>query len=143
MSAKVKGKGGEESSAEESGKPLTPVERAATIVSAIIVLSLLSVLVWDVLHPNLPPAFTSRTIRLEERATGYRTEVEVANTGDDAAKAVVVHLEMLGADTTLAETDVTVDWLPGRSKHVVVGFSPRAKGRVVNVKSEVRGYSQP
>jgi len=143
MTAKEKEKEGEDSSAEESGKPLTPVERAATILSAIIVLSLLSVLIWDAVHPNLPPAFTSRTIKLEERATGYRTEVEIANTGDDAAKAVVVHLEALGADTTLAETDVMVDWLPGRSKHVVVGFWPRAKGRVINVNSEVRGYAQP
>jgi uncharacterized protein (TIGR02588 family) len=130
-------------SSEESGKPLTPVERAATILSAVIVLALLSVLVWDAIHPNKPPAFTARAVKMEERESGYRTEVEVSNTGDDAAKSVVVHVEMAGADTTLAETDITVDWLPGRSRHVVVGFWPKLKGRVLKVNAEVRGYSNP
>lgn len=128
---------------EEAAKPLTPLERAATIVSAIIVLTLLSILIWDAVHPNEPPAFTTRTIKTEERETGYRAEIEVSNTGDDAAKSVIVHVNVLGRDSTLAETDLTVDWLPGRSKHIVVGFWPQPKGAVSGVKSEVRGYSNP
>jgi uncharacterized protein (TIGR02588 family) len=139
MSAKKK----EKSTQEESGKPLTPMERIATIISALLVAFLLSVLVWDAVHPNKPPAFTTRTLKIEQRDSGYRTEVEVANTGDDAAKAVMVHIDILGADTTLAETDLTIDWLPGRSKHTVVGFWPKVMGKVNGVKSEVRGYSEP
>ncbi|HUQ20725.1 MAG TPA: hypothetical protein VM099_14005 [Gemmatimonadaceae bacterium] len=142
MSAKKKSEK-EKEGAEEAGKALTPLERAATIVSALLVAFLLSVLIWDAIHPNTPAAFTARKIKIEERETGYRTEIEVANTGDDAAKSVMVHVEMIGADTTLAETDLTIDWLPGRSKHVVVGFWPKLHGNVLDVKAEVRGYSEP
>ena len=133
----------EDQAPEESGKPLTSLERIATIVSILVVAFLLSVLVWDAVHPNKPPAFTSRTVKLEQRDAGYRTEIEVANTGDGAAKSVMVHVEMLGQDTTLSETDLTIDWLPGRSRHTVVGFWPRSMGKILSVKSEVRGYSEP
>jgi uncharacterized protein (TIGR02588 family) len=129
----------------ESGKPLTPLERAATIASALIVLFLLSVLVWDAAHPNAPPSFRVHPGRVEIRDNAYRAEVDVENTGDDAAKSVMVHLELLGRDTTLAETDLTIDWLPGRSRHRVVGFFPRPEraGEVIGVKPEVHGYSAP
>ena len=143
MSAKKKGDGKGERPDEEAAKPLTPLERGATILSALLVLFLLSVLIWDAVHPNTPPTFTTKTIKTEERESGYRAEVEVENTGDDAAKSVIVHVEILGADTTLAESDLTIDWLPGRSKHVVVGFWPKPKERVMGVKPEVRGYSNP
>ena len=143
MSAKAKGEEKGRRGEEEAAKPLTPLERGATILSALLVLFLLSVLIWDAVHPNASPAFTARTIKTEERESGYRAEIEVENTGDDAAKSVIVHVEMLGADTTLAETDLTIDWLPGRSKHVVVGFWPKPKQPVMGMKPEVRGYSNP
>ena len=143
----MSGKTGEDAKGKrgdaEAAKPLTPLERAATILSGLLVLFLLSVLVWDAVHPNLPAAFTVQTIRTEERENGYRAEIEVANTGDDAAKSVIVHVQMLGQDTILAETDLTVDWLPGRSKHVVVGFWPKPQMPVIAVRPEVRGYSNP
>jgi len=131
--------------AEESGKPLTPLERATTFVSAMIVLFLLSVLVWDAVHPNAPPSFRVHPGKVEIRDNAYRAEVDVENTGDDAAKSVMVHLELVGRDTTLAETDLTIDWLPGRSRHRVVGFFPRPAGatEVIGVKPEVHGYSAP
>jgi uncharacterized protein (TIGR02588 family) len=131
--------------AQESGKPLTPLERAATIASALIVLFLLSVLVWDAVHPNAPPSFRVHPGKVEIRDNAYRAEVDVENTGDDAAKSVMVHLELVGRDTTLAETDLTIDWLPGRSRHRVVGFFPRPEGaaEVIGVKPEVHGYSAP
>jgi uncharacterized protein (TIGR02588 family) len=130
---------------EEAGKPLTPLERAATVVAALIVLFLLSVLVWDAVHPNAPPAFRVHTGKVELRNDAYRAEIEVENTGDDAAKTVIVHIELLGRDTTLAETDLTIDWLPGRSRHEVVGFfpKPRAGHPVLGVKAEVHGYAAP
>jgi uncharacterized protein (TIGR02588 family) len=131
--------------ADESGKPLTPLERGATIASALIVLFLLSVLVWDAAHPNAPPSFRVHPGKVEMRDNAYRAEVDVENTGDDAAKGVIVHLELVGRDTTLAETDLTIDWLPGRSSHRVVGFFPRPeRGEdVIGVKPEVHGYSAP
>jgi len=130
---------------DESGKPLTALERAATIVSALIVLFLLSVLVWDAVHPNAPPSFRVHPGKVEMRDNAYRAEVDVENTGDDAAKGVMVHVELVGRDTILAETDLTIDWLPGRSRHRVVGFFPRPEGaaEVIGVKPAVHGYSAP
>ena len=130
---------------DESGKPLTALERAATIVSGLIVLFLLSVLVWDAVHPNAPPSFRVHPGKVEMRDNAYRAEVDVENTGDDAAKGVMVHVELVGRDTILAETDLTIDWLPGRSRHRVVGFFPRPEGaaEVIGVKPAVHGYSAP
>ena len=130
---------------EEAAKPLTPLERTATIISTLIVLAFLSVLVWDGVHPNASPSFVVHTRKVELRNNAYRAEVEVENTGDDAAKAVVVHIELLGRDTTLAETDLTIDWLPGKSKHVAVGFFPKPESgtAVIGVKPEVHGYVAP
>jgi uncharacterized protein (TIGR02588 family) len=130
---------------EEAAKPLTPLERTATIISTLIVLAFLSVLVWDGVHPNASNSFVFHTRKFELRNKAYRAEVEVENTGDDAAKGVIVHVELLGRDTTLAETDLTIDWLPGKSKHVAVGFFPKPEGgsEVIGVKPEVHGYVAP
>jgi uncharacterized protein (TIGR02588 family) len=130
---------------EEAAKPLTPLERAATVVSSLIVFALLSVLVWDGVHRNASPSFVVHTRKVEIRNEAYRAEVEVENIGDDAAKGVIVHVELLGRDTTLAETDLTIDWLPGKSKHVAVGFFPKPENgsEVIGVKPEVHGYVAP
>ena len=126
---------------------LTGLEIAATAVSGLLVAALLGVLVWDAVHSNASPAFTVRATPATLVDNAYRAEVTVRNTGDDAAKSVMVHVELVGRDSTLAESDLTIDWLPGRSSHQVVAYFPRPAGvaptDVRGVEAAVHGYTAP
>jgi uncharacterized protein (TIGR02588 family) len=122
-----------------------PLEVVATAISAVIIASVLSVLLWDAFHPNTPPAFTTEPGRIAIARGLYRVPVTVRNSGDDAAKAVVVHLELLASDSVLAESDLTIDWLPGNtSKQLVALFArPASSPTPTGVSAEVRGYATP
>jgi uncharacterized protein (TIGR02588 family) len=141
--------GDERATSESDPAPqaLTTLEKIATAVSALLVGFLLVVLIRDAIQPNTSPSFVTRARKVEIRNGAYRAEVSVENTGDDAAKSVVVHMELTGKDSALAETDVTIDWLPGRTTHDVVGFFPRPAGvpaeDIRGVKAEVHGYAAP
>jgi uncharacterized protein (TIGR02588 family) len=131
---------GKESS--ESSEP-SPLEIIATMVAAIIVLAILAVLGWDATRRNLPAAFEVKIDSAAASGSAYRAYVDVRNTGDEAAKSVVVHVELAGKDTTYAESDVTIDWLPGRSARKAVAYFPAMTREGVRVKAEVHGYVVP
>ena len=122
-----------------------PLEIATTVVSTLLVAALLSVLIWDAVHPNTPPAFATQPGRVVIAGGSYRVPVSVRNSGDDAAKAVVVHLELIASDAVLAESDLTIDWLPGNTSKEVVGLFARPASAPVPtaVRAEVRGYAAP
>jgi len=121
------------------------LEIVATAISAVLIASLLSVLLWDALHPNTAPAFSTKPGRIVTAGGSYRVPVTVRNSGDDAAREVVVHLELVAADSLLAESDVTIDWLPGNTSRQLVGlFARPASGPSPSgVRAEVRGYVTP
>jgi uncharacterized protein (TIGR02588 family) len=72
----------------------------------------------------------------------YRIPVRVYNTGDLAARTVMVHVEIAGRDTVFSESDLTLDWLPGKSSHSVIGYLKRPAAEH-SIHAEVRGYSDP
>jgi uncharacterized protein (TIGR02588 family) len=122
-----------------------PLEIVATAISTLLIVALLSVLIWDAFHPNTPPAFATQPGRLAIAGGLYRVPVSVRNSGDDAAKAVIVHLELVASDSVLAESDLTIDWLPGNTSKELVGlFARPASGPTpTGVRAEVRGYATP
>ena len=136
--------GGEENETAKD-RSAGPLEVMATALSALIIASVLSVLIWDAFHPNTPPAFTTEPGRVATALGSYRVPVTVHNSGDDAAKAVVVHVELLAADSVLAESDLTIDWLPGNtSKELVALFArPPSSPPPTGIRAEVRGYVTP
>jgi len=76
----------------------------------------------------------------------YRYPIDVRNAGDEAARSVVVHVELIGSDSTIAESDLTVDWLPGRSSRRIVAVFDRPPSPELSpdsVTAEVRGYLVP
>src|SRR4051812_40640356 len=97
---------------EDAAPPVGPLERVATAVSVLLIVGLLSVLIWDAIHPDTEAAFEARPGRIAMVSGAYRVPVTIRNTGDESSKAVVVHLELVAADSVLAESDVTIDWLP-------------------------------
>ena len=91
---------GEQQKSEEH--PAGVLEKIATTVSAILVVFLLAVLLVDAIRPNAEPAFVTHTGQLRESSGAFRVPITVENTGDDAARAVVVHAELRAADSVLA-----------------------------------------
>jgi uncharacterized protein (TIGR02588 family) len=131
----------------DSKSRLTGLEVGATVLSGLVLLFLLAILVWDAVHPNAPPEFSVQTRTPQLVGDSYRAQVRVSNVGDDAARDVVVHIKLAGRDSTLAETNLTIDWLPGRSSREVVGYFPRPAGIRANeirgIEAAVNGYTAP
>lgn len=146
------GSSSERDDAKPGGSDAAPVDHragrleiVATAISALLVAGILSVLTWDAVHPNAPPAFATHPGPVVSANGSYRVPVSVRNSGDDAAKAVVVHLELLASDSVLAESDLTIDWLPGNTSKELVGLfaRPASAPTPTGVRAEVRGYATP
>src|SRR5690242_1122602 len=137
--------GAEQDGQAEQERRVGTLEMVATAVSALLVALLLSVLLWDAFHPNSAPAFEAQPGSIAVTDRMYRVPVTVRNSGDDAAKEVVVHLELVASDSVLAESDLTIDWLPGNTSRQLVGlFARPASGPTpTGVRAEVRGYVTP
>lgn len=136
--------GSNDDSADEQPARAGALEIAATVVSALLILGLLGVLVRDAVQPNLPPAFEVRTDAFQPSGSLYRVPVHVRNTGDESARSVVVHVELTAADTAVSETDITLDWLPGRSsRDAVAVFARKDVQSATATRGEVRGYAVP
>jgi uncharacterized protein (TIGR02588 family) len=130
---------------EHNEAPVTLLEKIATTISFLLVAAIIGILVWDAVHPNARPSFKTRIESLERTASTYRATLSVKNVGDDAAKSVQVHAELLpaNADTAVAEADLEVDWLPGKSERRVVALFANPGSGTFRVRAEVRGYSVP
>ena len=127
----------------EKSPPPTALEIVATIVSALLVAGVLTVLVWDAVHPNRPPTFSVSVDSTSGAAHAMRAYLTVRNLGDDAAKSVDVHVALALPDTTLAESDLTIDWVPGNSRKRVVAYFPSPIARDAKVTAEIHGYDVP
>jgi uncharacterized protein (TIGR02588 family) len=126
-------------------QPVSTIEKVATTVSVLLIAGLLSVLIADAVRPNTDPAFVTRPGKLAVMPGSYRVPITVQNTGDESAKSVVLHMELMALDSILAQSDVIIDWLPGKSSRQAVGlFGRNAKdGQPTEVRAEVRGYATP
>lgn len=133
-----------EQKGEDAAPPPPPswLERAATFLSCALIAFLIGVLVRDALNAHTPPAFTVVAGKPDVVGDSYRIPVKVYNTGDIAARTVMVHVELAGPDTVFVQTDLTLDWLPGKSSHSVIGYLKRPMDPST-VHAEVRGYSDP
>ena len=140
-------KGSDEDEHGENGgderKPPSRLEILASAFSALLVAALIAIIIWDATHESTPPAFEARAGTPQLVGSVYRLPIVVHNTGDEAARSVVVHVEMRNAaDSVLSESDLTVDWLPGKSDHELVAFfeKPNMEHRFM---TDVRGFTQP
>jgi uncharacterized protein (TIGR02588 family) len=127
--------------AQDEGPP-SWLERAATIVSALLVAAMLGVLIYDSTRDAAPPAFETKIGTIDTIGGNLRVPVELRNTGDEAGHNVLLHIELRSADSVIAESDLTIDWLAGRSKHDAVGFFEKP-ALPFKAQAGVRGYSEP
>lgn len=129
-------------SEQDRQKPLSWLEKAATALSCLLIGALFTVLARDALARHSPAAFSVVTGKPDIVRESYRIPIRVYNTGDMAARTVMVHVEVKGADTVFSEADLTLDWLPGKSSHSVIGYLKRPSAPH-SIDAEVTGYSDP
>lgn len=108
---------GLERSQESSGPDW--VERLATIISAVLVLGVIAVLVWDAVHPDRPPALDVSTGTPTAVGRHWHVPIVVRNSGDVAVQEVNVSVSLQHPDTTVRDIDIRIDWLPGRSERAI------------------------
>jgi len=126
----------------EDQPPANWLEKAATLLSALIVAGLIGVLLHDATQEHSPPSFTVTTGKPNIVNDSYRLPVHVLNTGDKAGRGVIVHVELVGRDSVLAETDLNIDWLAGHETHDAFGYFKRP-AVPHRFRAEVRGYTEP
>jgi uncharacterized protein (TIGR02588 family) len=125
---------------------VTLLEKIATSISALLVALIVVVLIWDAVHPDAPVRLTIDVSPPSIVGSQFEVPVTVHNRGNKSAKDVAVHFELVVAatDSVIAESDLTIDWLPRESSRDVVGlFARRSIESPVGARADVRGYVVP
>ena len=118
------------------------LEVLATWVSGALVLAVIAVLVWDAAHPDRPAALEATAGAPKQVGTRWHVPITVRNTGDVGVQEVDVGVALTGADTTVDDLTIRIDWLPGRSErqvYAVFKVNP-ARGRLA---AEVQSFDEP
>ena len=118
------------------------VERLATIVSAVLVLGVIAVLLWDAAHPDRPPALDVSTGTPTAVGRHWHVPIIVRNSGDVAVQEVSVSVSLQHPDTTVRDIDIRIDWLPGRSQRAIdaVFAVDPSRGKLT---AEVQSFDEP
>ena len=118
------------------------LERIASWTSGALMLALAAFLVWDARKTDLPAAVEATAEAPRASGTRYLLPVLVRNTGDEPAQDVQVKIEIRDGDKVVADADLTIDWLAGRSKRHVVAVLP-VNPATAKVSVEVTGFTEP
>ena len=118
------------------------IERLATIVSALLVLAVVAVLVWDAVHPDRPPALDASTGAPHVVGRHWHVPITVRNSGDVAVQEVSVSVALEHPDTAVKDIHIQIDWLPGRSQREIDAVFPvdPARGKL---SAEVQSFDEP
>lgn len=118
------------------------VERLATIISALLVLGVVAVLVWDAVHADRPASLDVSTGRPSAVGRHWHVPIVVRNSGDVAVQEVNVSVSLQHPDTTVRDIDIRIDWLPGRSERAIdaVFAVDPSRGKLT---AEVQSFDEP
>ena len=133
-------KQGEEGQEQPSGPDW--VERLATLISALLVLAVVAVLVWDAVHPDRPASLDASTGTPRAVGGKWHVPIIVRNSGDVAVQEVSVSVGLEHPDTSVKDVDIRIDWLPGRSQREIDAVFPvdPARGKL---SAEVQSFDEP
>jgi uncharacterized protein (TIGR02588 family) len=132
----------DEKSPNTSKQPQRPnwLSRLVSSLSAVVVLALFGLILWDAVHPDIPPAPRAKAGVVRRTAGRSHIDVEVLNDGDMAARDVLVRVALATADTTI-DDEITIDWLAGHSRRHVTVILPVADS--ARVTADVEGFVTP
>jgi uncharacterized protein (TIGR02588 family) len=125
-------------------QPHTPlVEWLAAGVSAVLVLAILGYTLREALTgPNGPPSLTVQADSVVPTAGHYLVMFTVRNDGGETAAAVTVHGALQRGDSTLEESDASVDYVP-IGGYRVGGVAFTADPRRDSLSLRVGGFETP
>lgn len=132
------GNGGQVNSSGEDRK--NPLETTVSLLSALLIISTVSLLTWQGIRTPDPASFEVVTGEVRGDNGLYYLPMEVSNAGDKSAQNVGVRVSLEGAG--VADADLTIDWLPGRSSRSatsVFSVDPRS----YEMSIEITGYQTP
>lgn len=118
------------------------LEWAVSIASAFLILAMLVYLAWEGLTLREPPSFQAAVDSIWTAAGRHYISADIQNTGDNSVESIIVGFELMRADSMVAETEVTLDWLPAHSRREVVALFDDVPRRH-RITVEVRGYLVP
>jgi uncharacterized protein (TIGR02588 family) len=103
-----------EGGATDRRQPHTPlVEWVAAGISSVLVLAMLGYTLREALTgPSGPPSLSVHVDSVVPTAGHYLVMFTVRNEGGETAAAVTVHGALLRGDSTLEESDASVDYVP-------------------------------
>ena len=132
---------GQEQPQEEKAQP-DWLERTATWISALLVLGVVAVLVWDATHADRPPSLDASARAPRAVGHSWHVPITVRNSGDVAVQEVAVTVGLEHPDTTVQDVGIRIDWLPGRSEREVdaVFRVDPSRGKV---SAEVESFDEP
>jgi len=126
----------------QEARPPDWVERLATLISALLVLAVVAVLVWDAVHPDRPASLDASAGTPRKVGTHWHVPIVVRNSGDVAVQEVNVSVGLEHPDTAVKGIDVRIDWLPGRSQReidAVFAVDP-SRGKL---RADVESFDEP
>jgi uncharacterized protein (TIGR02588 family) len=122
----------------------TPAEWAIGLLSTALVLLLLGYLTWNALsQPSRPPMIEMRARELHPMPSGgWLAVVEARNSGTATATSVSIRGELKRGASTVEESHVTLDFVPGGST-IEAGLYFRNDPRRYRLELRALGFERP
>jgi uncharacterized protein (TIGR02588 family) len=119
------------------------IEWVTGLFSAVLVISLIGFVGKAALmDQDTSPDLSSTVVRTEARSDGYQILFEISNKSSETAAGVVVHGEIVQGGTTLERTEITLDYVPGRSR-AKGGFIFRTNPDGKDIRLRAAAFSEP
>lgn len=118
------------------------LETVVLVVSVLLVVASVGVLVWQGVQGNRPPMLETRVDSAVARGGAHYLHITVRNEGDRSAAAAQLRARLLRDTIVVAESEVVLDWVPGRSStSATLLFEEDPRG--LEVDARVVGFTEP
>jgi uncharacterized protein (TIGR02588 family) len=119
------------------------IEWVTGLISAVLVISLIGFVGKAALMDrDTSPDLSSTVLRTEARSDGYQVLFEISNKSSETAAGVVVHGEIVQGEITLESNEITLDYVPGRSR-AKGGFIFRTNPDGQDLRLRATAFSEP
>jgi uncharacterized protein (TIGR02588 family) len=119
-----------------------PLEIAVLAISALLVAGAIGVLAWQGAREERPPELAVRVDSVVSRGDAHQVHITVRNDGFATAAMAHVRARLLRDASPVAESEVVVQWVPGRSsEQATLLFEEDPRAHELDVR--VVGFTEP
>ena len=110
--------------------------------SSLLVAASIGVLAWQGTREDRPLTLETRVDSVVARGRMHHLHLTVRNDGDRPAAAAQLRARLLRDSAVVAESEVTIDWVPGRSSaSATLLFEEDPRG--LAIEARVVGFTEP